>query len=565
MTFRTVTLTAVAALSLGMAASQSQAQTQTVTVPLNAPGTAAPAQTGPGTVVTRGSDGVTTVDTVGGVPADEVAAPAGATPQGDASQETPGALGGVAATGPGAAPAPGSIADPQASSADTLDPSASAMSPSSMTGSATVESGAGNVVSGTTDATAVGDVTSTGAPARLPQQPNVTEDATTEPSAEVTGTDISDTESAARPTAEGETPAPQLSQEEATEAARTGTAAPDGAPATPTPTGSPGEPPAAPKEGLPASATEEQVTAPVPVGTEAGEPAPGEAPVAGAAPEGAADGVGDTPPDEQVPAAAPEGGEDAHAAEAAPAAAHHAHVEDVDFSFEGPFGRFDQFQLQRGLQVYTEVCSACHGMKQVAIRSLADEGGPGLPENQVRAYAAQMTIMDPETGEERPRLPTDHFPTVTGLGMGPDLSLMAKARAGFHGPYGTGISQLVNGMGGPEYIHAILTGYTGEQKEEAGSVLYENTAFASGWIAMPPPLQADQVAFADGAPSDVDSMSMDVTAFLMWAAEPHLMDRKQVGFVSVLFLIALTVLLYLTNQRLWWPLKHRADRLNDGR
>ena len=108
MTFRTVTLTAVAALSLGMAASQSQAQTQTVTVPLNAPGTAAPAQTGPGTVVTRGSDGVTTVDTVGGVPADEVAAPAGATPQGDASQETPGALGGVAATGPGAAPAPGS-------------------------------------------------------------------------------------------------------------------------------------------------------------------------------------------------------------------------------------------------------------------------------------------------------------------------------------------------------------------------------------------------------------------------------------------------------------------------
>ena len=564
MTFRTVTLTAVAALSLGMAASQVQAQAQTITVPLNEPGTAAPAQTGPGTVVTRGSDGATTVDTVGGVAAGSAPAAPAAPAATDTSAapettQTPGATGGVAATGPGAAPATGSIADPNATSAEA-DPSAEAASPSGMTGGATVESGAGNVVSGATDAPATDGVTSTGVPAAQPQQPAVTDAATTEK----TGGDVSDNESTPRPTAEGTTPAPQSSDAEATSTARSGTAAPDGAPATPTPTQSAGEPPAAPKEGLPASATEEQVTAPVPVGTEEGEAVVEDAPAPAASDAAAPEGAADTPADGQDHAAAPEGA-DAHAAEGAPAAAHAAHVEDVDFSFEGPFGRFDQFQLQRGLQVYTEVCSACHGMKQVAIRSLSDEGGPGLPEDQVRAYAAQMTIMDAETGEERPRLPTDHFPTVTGLGMGPDLSLMAKARAGFHGPYGTGISQLMNGIGGPEYIHAILNGYTGEQKEEAGSVLYENTAFASGWIAMPPPLQADQVAFADGAPADVDSMSMDVTSFLMWAAEPHLMDRKQVGFISVLFLIVLTVLLYLTNKRLWWPLKHGRDRLNDGR
>ena len=94
------------------------------------------------------------------------------------------------------------------------------------------------------------------------------------------------------------------------------------------------------------------------------------------------------------------------------------HTEDLAFSFEGPFGTFDEHQLQRGLQVYTEVCAACHGMKFVPIRSLSDEGGPHLPEDQVRAYAATMDITDPETGEDRPRLPTDFFPTVTGEGMG---------------------------------------------------------------------------------------------------------------------------------------------------
>jgi ubiquinol-cytochrome c reductase cytochrome c1 subunit len=230
------------------------------------------------------------------------------------------------------------------------------------------------------------------------------------------------------------------------------------------------------------------------------------------------------------------------------------HIEDVAFAHEGPFGKFDQFQLQRGLQVYTEVCSGCHGLKFVPLRTLSDKGGPGIPEDQVRAYAAQFSVTDKETGEDRDGLPTDNFPANTGAGA-PDLSLMAKARAGFHGPYGSGMNQLFKGMGGPEYIHAVLVGYTGEEKEEFGTTFYENHAFSTGWIRMPPPLSDDAVTYADGTAATVDQMSMDVASFLMWAAEPKLMDRKHAGFVSVLFLILLSTLLYLTNKRIWAGIK----------
>jgi ubiquinol-cytochrome c reductase cytochrome c1 subunit len=236
------------------------------------------------------------------------------------------------------------------------------------------------------------------------------------------------------------------------------------------------------------------------------------------------------------------------------AAGEEGHIEDVAFAHEGPFGKFDQFQLQRGLQVYTEVCSGCHGLKYVPLRTLSDEGGPGIPEDQVRAYAKLLTVTDKETGEDREGLPTDNFPANTGAGA-PDLSMMAKARAGFHGPYGTGISQLINGMGGPEYIYSILTGYTGEEKEEFGTVFYENKAFSTGWIAMAPPLSDDQVTYADGHPATVHHMAEDVSSFLMWAAEPKLMDRKNAGFVSVIFLILLSTLLYLTNKRIWAGIK----------
>ena len=238
-------------------------------------------------------------------------------------------------------------------------------------------------------------------------------------------------------------------------------------------------------------------------------------------------------------------------------AAEGGHIEDVAFSFEGPFGTFDEHQLQRGLQVYTEVCSACHGMKFVPLRSLGDEGGPHLPEDQVRAYAAQFDIFDPELDDTRPRKETDFFPPHNDPNA-PDLSLMAKARAGFHGPYGTGINQFFQGIGGPEYIVAILDGYTGEEKEEAGVTLYENTAFDGGWISMAPPLDDDAVEFRDGHSADLHHMSQDVAAFLMWTAEPKLNARKKTGFVAVGFLVLLTSLLYLTNKKLWAVAKRKA-------
>jgi ubiquinol-cytochrome c reductase cytochrome c1 subunit len=258
------------------------------------------------------------------------------------------------------------------------------------------------------------------------------------------------------------------------------------------------------------------------------------------------------------------------------------HIEDVAFAHEGPFGSFDQNQLQRGLQVYTEVCAACHGLKFVPIRTLADEGGPHLPEDQVRAYAAAFPINDeaanpqllnPETGEYKVLESSDNFP-ANHAQAAPDLSLMAKARAGFHGPYGSGISQLFNGTGGAEYLHAVLTGYeeppacaTGDEegyynkhfakggipdscKDEEGHYIIEGS-----WIAMPPPLSDDQVTYADGTAATVEQMSMDVTSFLMWAAEPKLEARKQAGLTAVIFLGVLATLLYLTNKRLWAGVK----------
>ena len=232
------------------------------------------------------------------------------------------------------------------------------------------------------------------------------------------------------------------------------------------------------------------------------------------------------------------------------------HVHDHDFSFEGPFGTYDQMQLQRGLKVYTEVCSACHGLRYVPLRTLGDEGGPHLPEDQVRAYAEFYEVFDPEIDDFRVAAPTDHFPE-SSLENAPDLSLMAKARAGFHGPYGLGINQFFKGMGGPEYISSLLTGYTGEEKEEAGVILYENTAFPGGWISMAPPLFDEAVEFDDGHANDIDHMSEDVAAFLMWTAEPHMNARKEAGFVSVLFLVVLSVLLYLTNKRIWAKVKRK--------
>ncbi len=241
-------------------------------------------------------------------------------------------------------------------------------------------------------------------------------------------------------------------------------------------------------------------------------------------------------------------------------------IEDVSFSYEGPFGTYDRLQLQRGFQVYQEVCSACHGLQYLSFRELRGETGPAFPEEQVKAIAALYEVYDPEIEDTRPGKPFDNFPPNTGADA-PDLSLMAKARAGFHGPYGSGISQLINGIGGPEYIYSMLTGYTGGEIEEAGKTLYENHTFPGGKISMPPPLEEGLVEYAmhggeDGEAGEapeatVEQMAEDISAFLMWAAEPKLVERKEAGLRNILMLIGLTVLLYFTNKALWAGIKRK--------
>jgi len=231
-------------------------------------------------------------------------------------------------------------------------------------------------------------------------------------------------------------------------------------------------------------------------------------------------------------------------------------IENIEFSFDGPFGSYDVNQLQRGLQVYTEVCSACHGLKFVPLRTLGDEGGPMLPEDQVIEYSKQWEVFDSEIDDFREATPVDHFPK-SGMATAPDLSLMAKKRKAFSGPYGLGINQLLYGFGGAEYIAALLNGYTGEEKTQAGVTLYENKYFEGGWLSMGPPLDDGWVEFADGSSNSVEAMSEDVAAFLMWTAEPKMGARKQAGFASVLFLTLLSVLLYLTNKRLWASVKNK--------
>ncbi len=269
-------------------------------------------------------------------------------------------------------------------------------------------------------------------------------------------------------------------------------------------------------------------------------------------------------------------------------AAGEGHVENYEFPFEGPFGSYDQMQLQRGLQIYTQICSSCHGLQYVALRTLADEGGPGWTLDEVRAYIDYqgIEVWDPELfdgeGDFRPATPADRFPPVTGAGA-PDLSLMAKARAGFSGPYGTGISQFINGMGGPEYIASLLTGY-----EDPPSCApedfdgYYNTVFTAGgypaecidedghhmypgsWIGMAPPLWGEDVDFADGSSNELEEEAKDVAAFLMWTAEPKLNQRKEAGLTGVIFLTVLSVLLYFTNKRLWAPHKKKVKGDTDA-
>ncbi|MCB2058519.1 MAG: cytochrome c1 [Novosphingobium sp.] len=214
---------------------------------------------------------------------------------------------------------------------------------------------------------------------------------------------------------------------------------------------------------------------------------------------------------------------------------------------DGAFGKFDKAQLQRGFAVYQNVCSACHSIKQVSYRSLT---ALGYNEVEVKAIAAAATInaKDPLTGEmkDRPGLPADKFPPVlyAGTGTPPDLSLITKAR-----------------HGGAAYVYSLLTGYKDSQPAKlvehfpdakTPEGMFYNPYFANLNIAMTPPLTADgQVTYSDGTPATVDQMAKDVSAFLVWTAEPELEKRHQTGVWWLGFLLFVTVLAYMSYRNVW--------------
>ena len=252
-------------------------------------------------------------------------------------------------------------------------------------------------------------------------------------------------------------------------------------------------------------------------------------------------------------------------ASAAAAAEGQRTAKDIGYSFEGPFGTFDKAQLQRGYKVYKEVCSNCHSLNYIAFRNLAERGGPGFNEKQVEALAATFTMKDGPGADgemfDRPGLASDHFPApfanpqaaaaANGGAVPPDLSLITKYRPGWFGT----INQLVNGIGGSQYVYSVLTGYeepTEEIKKETPDGKYYNPYFANGpFISMPPPLADGQVTFDDGAANKVDDMARDVSAFLTWTAEPKMEERKSMGFMVLIYLAILAVLLYFVKNKIW--------------
>ncbi len=232
------------------------------------------------------------------------------------------------------------------------------------------------------------------------------------------------------------------------------------------------------------------------------------------------------------------------------AAEHEPAMEHVDWSFNGPFGTFDRSQLRRGYKVYKEVCATCHSMDLVHFRNLGEPGGPEFSGPEVKALAAEYQVQDgPDlSGEmfERPGEGKDIFPSpypnpeaaAASLGAAPpDLSLIAKAR-----------------NGGSDYIHALMVGY---KDAPAGMTLpaggHYNPVFVAGGgvIAMPPPLSDGQVDYDDGTPNTLDQMSKDVSAFLMWTAEPKLEQRHRLGFQVMIYLLALAGILFFATRKVW--------------
>ncbi|SDR34175.1 cytochrome c1 [Pseudovibrio sp. Tun.PSC04-5.I4] len=249
------------------------------------------------------------------------------------------------------------------------------------------------------------------------------------------------------------------------------------------------------------------------------------------------------------------------------------HVEKQSWSFAGPFGQFNKPQLQRGLQVYTEVCASCHGLGLVSFRNLAEEGGPGFSPEEVKALAAEYSIEDGPDGEgemfERDGKPFDKFPSPfpneqaarasNNGALPPDLSLIAKARAVTRGfPWFVLDMATMYQENGPDYLYGLLTGYhDAPEGVEVPEGQYYNPNFIAGaTLAMAPPLYDEAVEYSDGSPMTTDQYARDVTAFLMWAAEPHLEARKQIGFGVLAFLILFAALLYFTKRKIWRDVDH---------
>ncbi len=252
----------------------------------------------------------------------------------------------------------------------------------------------------------------------------------------------------------------------------------------------------------------------------------------------------------------------------------HQEPRSISYSFDGPFGRFDEQQLQRGFQVYRDVCAACHSLNYVAFRNLREIG---YSEAEVRAIADQWPIqvpsINPDTGEPATRkaIPADRFPSpypnevgaraANNNALPPDLSLIAKSREG-----------------GAAYVESLLTGYrdpatyrneAGESlpaENRPGTGLHFNPYFANLNVAMPPPLTADgQVTYAPGnPPATRQQMAHDVAAFLTWAAEPNLQSRHRMGVAVLVFLIIATILAYMAYQNIWHgPARRREIGVED--
>lgn len=238
----------------------------------------------------------------------------------------------------------------------------------------------------------------------------------------------------------------------------------------------------------------------------------------------------------------------------------HHHPKEVTFASDGAFGKFDRQQLQRGFQVYKEVCAACHSLNHVAFRDLS---ALGYSEPEVKAIAKgfQVPGTDPNTGEAalRPGLPTDYFPkpfandiaarAANNNAVPPDLSLIAKARHN----------------GGP-YVYSLLTGYQDQPAEllkafpdaKTPAGLHFNPYFPNLNLAMAPPLSATgQVSYGDGTTATVDQMAKDVSAFLIWSAEPKLEKRKQTGWPVLGFLLFATILGFLSYKNIWHDQKKK--------